>query len=177
MDRIIAGRFPNMIAAEAAASVITRQVDRSNLCLFHNNPPGQHGVLSTGGDENVDPGAEQGAPNAAGTALAAGLTAGAIGLIGGPVTALAAAGVAAYAGSLVGAESGLGDRRVSPKLPNRRPAGIILAVRITAADQEKRVIADLRSSGALDIEQASGEWLDGDWIDFNPVQEPHLVAA
>ena len=177
MDRIIAGRFPTMIEAEAAASLITRHIDRSNLCLFHNNPPGQHGVLLVGGDETADPGAEHAAGYAAGSALAAGLTAGAIGLIGGPVTALAAAGVAAYAGSLVGAESGLGDKRVSPKLPNRRPAGIILAVRIAVAAQEKRVIADLRSSGAMDIEEASGEWREGDWVDFNPVQEPQLVAA
>ena len=119
----------------------------------------------------------QGEENSAvSTAVAAGLAAGAIGMAGGPVVALAAAGVAAYTGSLIGAMGGMQDKE-SNKLPNFRPAGVILAVRIARATSEKFVIADLRQGGAKDIETAEGEWRDGDWVDFNPVQEPHLVAA
>jgi hypothetical protein len=33
------------------------------------------------------------------------------------------------------------------------------------------------SGGAEDIEQAEGEWHDGDWLSFDPVAEPHQVAA
>jgi hypothetical protein len=37
------------------------------------------------------------------------------------------------------------------------------------------VIAALRAENAADIEQAHGEWCDGDWADFNPVPAPRLV--
>ena len=176
MERIIAGRFQTKAKADAAAAAIVRYVDRTDICIFHNNPPGQHGTLMNGGAEVADPGSESVGESAAGTALAAGLTAGAIGLVGGPVAALAAAGVAAYTGSLIGGMGGMGDAQ-SNKLPNLRPAGVILAVRIARASSEKFVIGDLRSCGAEDIEQAEGEWRDGDWVDFNPVQEPRLIAA
>jgi hypothetical protein len=65
----------------------------------------------------------------------------------------------------------------SQHLPNLRPAGVILAVRIAHATSEKFVVRDLRNGGAEDIEQAEGQWRDGDWVDFNPVQEPRLIAA
>ena len=92
------------------------------------------------------------------------------------MVALAAAGVAAYTGSLIGAMGGMQDEQ-SAQLPNLRPAGVILAVRIARPGSEKFVIGDLRTGGAEDIEKAEGEWRDGDWVDFKPVQEPHLVAA
>ena len=96
MEHIIAGRFQTKAKADAAAAAIVRYVDRTDICIFHNNPPGQHGTLMAGGAEVVDPGSKSAGESAVGTALAAGLTAGVIGLVGGPVTALAAAGVAAY---------------------------------------------------------------------------------
>ena len=176
MEHIIAGRFQTKAKADAAAAEIVRYVDRTAICIFHNNPPGQHGTLMAGGAEVVDPGSKSAGESAVGTALAAGLTAGVIGLVGGPVTALAAAGVAAYTGSLVGAMGGMGNEQ-SHQLPNLRPAGVILAVRIARSASEKFVIADLRNCGAEDVEQAEGEWRDGDWVDFNPVQVPRLVAA
>ena len=177
MEHIIAGRFQTKAKADAAAAAIVRYVDRGDICIFHNNPPGQHGSLRMGGDENVDPGSEVAEVSATSTALAAGVAAGVIGLAGGPVTALAAAGVAAYTGSLVGTLGGLGEDGQSPQLPHRRPAGVILAVRIARPGNEEFVINDLRHGGAEDIEQADGEWRDGDWVDFNPAQEPRLIAA
>ena len=177
MDHIIAGRFQTKGKADEAAAAIVRYVERGDICIFHNNPPGQHGTLTMGGDEAVDPGSEAAGESATTTALAAGLAAGAIGIAGGPVTALAAAGVAAYTGSLIGTLGGLGIDEQSHPLPNRRPAGVILAVRIARLTSKELVVCDLRNYGAEDIEQAEGEWRDGDWVDFNPVQEPHLVAA
>ena len=38
-------------------------------------------------------------------------------------------------------------------------------------------IEALRAQGAADIEQAQGEWRDGDWADFNPVAAPRLVES
>jgi hypothetical protein len=88
------------------------------------------------------------------------------------VVALAAAATGAYIGSLAGAMHGLEDKKGAPQ---RRPAGVILSVRIATPRNEKRVIAALRERGAADIEQAQGEWRDGDWTDFNPIAVPQLV--
>jgi hypothetical protein len=110
-------------------------------------------------------------------AVAAGLTAGAIGALGGPVVALAAAGIGAYSGSLVGAMDGLGNHDDKPHAPQRRPGGVMLSVRITGPVDERRVIATLYAQGAADIEQAQGKWRDGDWTDFNPVAAPRLVKS
>ncbi|MEQ1515398.1 MAG: hypothetical protein ABL931_02790, partial [Usitatibacteraceae bacterium] len=167
MDHIIAGRFETKAKADAAAAAIVRYVERSDICIFHNNPPGQHGSLMADGAEESNPGMEADGKTAVTTALAAGLAAGAIGMAGGPVVALAAAGVAAYGGSLVGAMGGMQDEQ-SRQLPRLRPAGVILAVRIARPASEKFVIGDLRSNGAQDLEEADGQWRDGDWIDFNP---------
>lgn len=176
MERIIAGRFQTKGDADAAAALITQYIDSTDICIFHNNPPGQHDAIAGGGDVSVDPGAEGAGESAAGTAVAAGLTAGAIGALGGPVVALAAAATGAYVGSLAGALNGLGNHEEKPE---PRPAGIILAVRIANPENEKRVekrvIATLLAEGAADIEQADGKWRDGDWTDFNPVAAPQLV--
>ena len=58
----------------------------------------------------------------------------------------------------------------------RRHGGVILAVRLTGQNTEERVIRDLEQQGALDVEKAQGEWRDGQWVDFNPVSRPRLVA-
>jgi hypothetical protein len=177
MDRIIAGRFATKATADAVAATLFAYTAQKDICIFHNNPPGQHDVLPLGGDERVDPGAQGGAETAIGTALAAGIAAGAVGLAGGPVVALAAAGVGAYAGSLVGALNGLGDAEPQPHPPRRRPAGIILAVRVDLPAGEGQVVSDLQKGGAVDIERANGHWENGDWADFNPAEAPHMVAA
>ena len=41
--------------------------------------------------------------------------------------------------------------------------------RIIAGRFQTKHDATLRAEGAADIEQAQGEWRDGDWADFNPV--------
>lgn len=163
--------------ADVAAATIFGYVTHGDICIFHNNPPGQHGSLVNDGDRDVNPGADESLESAGTTALAAGLTAGAIGMVGGPVTALAAAGVAAYGGSLIGALGGAGEQQTSRAVPHLRPAGVILAVRIVRPTSKQRVVSDLRNSGAEDIEQAEGEWLNGDWIDYNPEKEVNLVST
>ena len=177
MERIIAGRFETKSAADAVAAALAPYVDSGDICIFHNNPPGQHDAFPVGGDEDEDPGATGADKSSAGTAVAAGLTAGAIGAVGGPVTALVAAAVGAYAGSLAGAVDGMGDHGKKPHAPHRRPAGVMLAIRIAKPEDDTRVIDALRAGGAADIEQAHGEWRDGDWVDFNPVARPHLVES
>jgi hypothetical protein len=175
MDRIIAGRFLTKDDADAAATTLAPFVDATDISIFHNNPPGQHDVLEKGGDEEADPGAKDAGSSATSTAVAAGLTAGAVGSLAGPVVGLAAAGVGAYLGSLAGAMDGMEDASKKPKGPERRPGGVILSARIADPANEQRVIETLRAHGAMDIEQAQGEWRDGDWADFNPVAKPKMV--
>ena len=177
MELIIAGRFPTKGDADAAAASMSPYVNAADICIFHNNPPGQHDAYAAGGDEDEDPGAEGAGESAAGTAVAAGLAAGAVGALGGPVVALAAAATGAYLGSLAGAMGGLGDAGGKPHASDRRPGGVMLSVRIATPVNEKRVIAALRAQGAADIERADGQWRDGDWTDFNPVAAPQLVAS
>ncbi len=175
MERIIAGRFQTKGEADAVAVLLEQYIDTTDICIFHNNPPGQHDAYALGGDEDADPNAEGAGKSAVGTALGAGLAAGAIGALGGPVVALAAAATGAYVGSLGGALQGLGEDQ--PHAPDNRPGGIILSVRIADPQNENRVIETLRAEGAADIEQADGEWSDGDWVDFDPVAIPRLVKA
>ena len=177
MERIIAGRFETKGDADVAAALIAQFAATADICIFHNNPPGQHDAFTVGGDEDEDPGTEDAGKSAAATAVGAGLSAGAIGALGGPAVALAAAAVGAYSGSLVGAMQGLGNHDDNLRAPERRPAGIMLSVRISGPTVERRVIATLRAQGAADIEQARGEWRDGDWADFDPVAAPRPVES
>jgi hypothetical protein len=174
MERIIAGRFHTKDEADGVATLLAQYVDKDDICIFHNNAPGQHDLFPGGGDEDEDPGAAGAGAAATTSAVAAGLTAGAIGSLGGPVVALVAAGIGAYTGSVAGAMNELGhDHGVRADV--RRPGGVMLSVRVADPAIELRVIEALRARSAADIEQADGEWHNGDWTDFNPIAVPHLV--
>jgi hypothetical protein len=175
MERIIAARFATVGEADAVAARMS-YIDAADICIFHNNPPGQHGVLAGGGDEDEDPSAAGAEKSAATTAVSGAIAGGAIGALGGPVVALVGAGIGAYSGSLVGAMATLGDHDDKPHPLERRPAGIMFSVRIAEPSNEKRVIATLHAEGAADIEGAYGTWRDGDWTDFDPVAVPQLIS-
>ena len=211
MNTIIAGRFGTKTDADAAAEKMHGFITETDICIFHNNPPGQHGITLFGDENTVKHEASQSnAPNSAqqmaeadasqqaekaentslATAAVAGIAVGALAVAAGPVAALAAAGVAAYTGSLAGALTGSdaeNDSTVShngtrsagtgkSQIHAFRQGGVMLAVRIANADSEARVVDALRLAGAADIEIASGEWRDGDWVDFDPLDTPKLVA-
>ena len=115
MEQIIAGRFDTFSEANAAALLLNEYIDADDICIFYNSPPGQHGVLPTGGDENADPEAEQAHNYALATGATVGVVAGAVGMFGGPIVALTAAGIGAYTGSLFGAMGGMSHKGESPK--------------------------------------------------------------
>ncbi len=175
MNRIIAGRFATKDEADGVAAQINTYVGAADVCIFHNNAPGQHDKFPGGGDEDEDPGARGAGVSAADSAIRAGLVAGAVGSLAGPVVALVAAGIGAYSGAASGAMAELGHNETSRTA--RRPGGVMLSVRIADPANEQRVIAALRAGGAADVEQADGEWSNGDWTDFDPVAAPRLVAA
>ena len=140
--------------------------------------PIESAVAQKENTENAARAEKIGVETTAATAAVAGLFVGAAALAAGPVVALAAAGVAAYTGSLAGALEGMGggtDSR-STHVPTERLGGIILALHIANPANESRVIQDLENAGATDIEWADGEWLDGDWADFNPNAAPNLLT-
>ena len=177
MTRIIAGIFEASPSADAAAQALRDAgFAADSVSIYHNNAPGQHGMLSIGGDETADPeakGAELGAAKAAvvGSVIGAGVGA----AIGGPLGAVAGAGVGAYTGAFGGALSQLGDEdKTLP--PARRPAGIMVAVRLEGGTaSEDTTVAVLRNDGAVAIEQAEGVWRNGQWADFDPLAEPQLL--
>jgi hypothetical protein len=41
-------------------------------------------------------------------------------------------------------------------------------------DDKQRIISTLKAGQAEDIELAQGIWRNGDWVDFNPIEAPHL---
>ena len=84
MERIIAARFQTVADADAVASLMS-YVDATDICIFHNNPPGQHGVLPMGGDEDEDPSAAGAGKTAAATAVYPGLAEVQSAQLGGPV--------------------------------------------------------------------------------------------
>lgn len=178
MTTIIAGMFDTIDKAEGAVGkLLDTEFGGEDVCSFANNPPGQHATFPIGGDENEDPGAVH-ADSHAGTGAAIGLgTGAAIGAVtAGPPGAAVGAGIGAYVGSLVGALHGL-EGSGTDEEPTRRPAGIVVAVRIESGNAERSAIATLQTHGAIHIEKAEGEWRDGKWIDFDPVSVPIILDS
>lgn len=176
MSTIIAGMFENIDDANNTVdSLLRRGVEQRDVTQFANSPPGQHGQLPIGGDENADPGAKHahiGALTGAGIGAGTGAAIGAI--VAGPPGSAVGAGIGAYVGSLAGALESL-DGKGSDEHPLRRPAGVVIAVRIDDAADEGRVIEVLKAENASHIEKAEGVWRDGRWEDFDPVEAPRLL--
>ena len=178
MTTIIAGMFETAAKAEqAVGTLLDGDFARQDVYSFANNPPGQHATFPIGGDENKDPGAAQ-AEGHAGTGAAAGAGTGAVvgAVVAGPPGAAVGAGIGAYVGSLVGALHGLKDSG-SDEVPVRRPAGIVVAVKIESGGDEQAAITTLRTHGAIHIEKAEGRWRDGQWTDFDPVSAPAIIES
>jgi len=176
MEKIIAGNFQTSVQADRAReALLGAGFDHRDISIYHNNPPGQHGTYPIGGDENADP-ESKGTATGAATGGLAGAAAGAAigGVVGGAIGAVAGAGVGAYAGSFGGAMVGSGDGDTSEP-PQRRPAGIMVAVR--AEDEGKRdsAIRAMKAQTPVAIEEAEGTWENGEWTDFDPVATPKLV--
>lgn len=185
MSHIIAGRFNTFPAAQKAArSLRARGFSRHKLSLFFVNPAGQHARFPIGGDVYADAGARHagsGAFTGAIIGLLAGGTLGALVYLSGVVNnfqypvlvPMFAAGLGAYLGSLAG---GL-QRTRDPAVGRERDAGVMLAVQVDDADTRGTAADVLRASGAMDIEDAEGEWRAGEWQDFDPRIGPEPSAA
>ena len=177
MTRIIAGTFDASPQADAAAQALRDAgFAAESVSTYHNNAPGQHGLLSIGGDEMADPEAKEAGTGAAKGAVVGSLIGAGVGAaIAGPLGAVAGAGVGAYTGAFGGALNRLADEEETLP-PSRRPAGIMVAVQVAGESaSEGTAIALMRDHDAVAIEEADGEWRDGQWADFDPLEAPHVI--
>ena len=186
MSKIIAGRFETQeLGLQALEALQSAGFRRDGLAIFYVNPAGQHDVYPIGGDGDDSPGA-RGAGGAAAAGGGAGALAGAaIGLAAGPVGALAGAGVGAYAGSLAGAMQGTNadseadEERAAgePRKVTERHSGVHVAVRVDSDSDEprSRAIRTLQANGAVEVEYARGQIVDGNWSDFDAREAVKLV--
>jgi hypothetical protein len=181
MAEILIGQFDERASADAAAVELRDTgVASSDVEVFMLGAPGQHdsNPEGIGGDRPADPEATAGHTGAlAGAAL--GGTAGlavataAVPLVG-PLALAAGAAIGAYAGSLAGAVNNMGDA-TKHHAPPIRPAGMRVAVRIGEGTQRALAQQVFARRGARSIEEASGRWQAGKWIDFDPKSIPHWV--
>lgn len=184
MTTIIAGRLQQQSSVEETIQELVRAgfaLDR--IASFYVNPPGQHDAYPIGGDHAVSPGAKQTDKGAA-LGVAAGAAAGfAAAPFLGPVGAVTGGLLGAHVGGLVG---GLSEMKESGEAGEHaedidnvaplRHAGLLVATAIDNTDQEDSVVRLFRAMGATDIERAEGTIENGDWVDFDPVSPPALVA-
>ncbi len=184
MTRIVAARFDTFEAAEqVAATLHGARFAPDAVSVFFVTQPGAHGNFPIGGDRTDDPAAKQSPKGAIIGAIGLGL----VGLVVG-FTIRYGLGISswvlfvttllgAYIGSLLGALIATKHRRPvrAPGRPTgRRQAGVMTAVRVEA-DTEGEAVRILRDAGGQDIEQADGQWRDGQWVDFDPVHSPVLT--
>ena len=182
MATIIAGGFDVYSKTQAALQRLREAgVAEDNMCEFRINPAGEHDQTPVGGDRDESPGAysaDRGAGKGAAIGAAIGTAAGvaATPLLG-PAGIIAGAGVGGYTGSLVG---GLGQvsQEAQPDHEDVRPAEAMIAVNVDGGSITAGELVRLfEECGARQVEQAEGEWLDGEWKDFDPVSRPQLIGG
>lgn len=182
MSRIIAARFDTFDAATGAADqLFSNGVIDKDVHVFYVNPGGRHDTYPIGGDRAVDPDSSGGGGGAIKGVVIGACLLGVVGLLlvlilswhWGVVVLFALAG--AYIGSLQGAVSGLGWRRTRRSVGAPAP-NVMLAIRIDGYDRAS-MVSILERAGGTRVEDASGQWEDGKWADFDPLAEPHEIDA
>ncbi|TDN57865.1 hypothetical protein [Paraburkholderia sp. BL10I2N1] len=169
MSLIVAARFTTFPAAEDAAQrLFNAGFVEEDVTLFFVNPCGQHGF------ETITDANARGAPKGAGIGVTIGTVVGAMVGVGifavfsaPPIVLLIAAGVSAYAGSLVGAL--VSTREASDE--ETRDSGVLVAVHVSP-DSQLDAARVLRDAGGAAIERATGRWQQGRWADFDPLKPP-----
>jgi hypothetical protein len=179
MATILAGRFQLQDEVQTAiAALQDAGFAAGRIASFYVNPPGQHDMHPLGGDQAKSPGAEdtgKGTAAGIGTGGAIGAAVGAVATpVLGPVAPVTGAAVGAYAGSLMGSMSQTDEVE---EIPDVRQAGMLLAVAVGSADEERQALDALQRLGAFNLERAQGQIVDGDWIDFDPLSLPDYVRA
>lgn len=176
MNQTITGRFDTRAHADIAASLISRYIPAKEISVaglaFAGYVTIDEPVIVSDRQDGEDD--DVAASGSFGTAITAGMAAGAVGAIAGPVVALAAAGAAAYVGSLVGALNALEDdsQQEAPAPSALVSGGITVSVRVDNPLHQSRVIDSLRANGAAEVAQVdSGQLL------AEPVVAPQVADS
>jgi len=176
MATIIAGHFQlQETALDVCEAFKAAGFEAGRISTFFNNPPGQHNVIPTGGDQPQSQGAKQ-TPEAVakgevtGAAVGAAVGAATIPLTG-PLGPVLGGLVGAHVGSLY-SFSELKEKEESGAPP--RHSGMMVAVAVDG-DEEARAIELMHQQGAQQVERAEGLIADGDWKDFDPLSVPQYI--
>ncbi len=181
MSLIVAGRFDTFAKAqEAAQHLFEHGFKKEDVTLFFVNPPGQHHHLVGGGDQIADAdskfiykGASIGAMIGAVCGASIGTTLCAVFKLPLLITVISAA-VGAYIGSLIGAMNETQNPKPGLSSTKMHQSGVLLAIHVTTKNQADATSV-LQKTDAKDIERAHGNWEQGSWSDFDPLQKPSLV--
>lgn len=153
MERIITGRFNSKQDADVVAESLTRDCPGVDIRIFHGDHPHPAHAAPTHNDNSTT------------MAVAGGLTGGLIGALGGPILALAVAGLGAYAGSKIGGAEAAEHPLTTEHHTKDR---VMMSVRTNNPEHEKHIMTTLRAGSARDIMQSAGTWQDGDWTKDHP---------
>ena len=177
MATIIAGRFLQQDdVQQAIIAVESAGFTSDRITSFYVNPPGQHDMYPVGGDRDESPGAEdsdKGSAVGIGAGGAVGATVGAFATpVMGPVGAVTGGLVGAHLGSLMGSLSKTDE---AGDIPVARHSGMLVAVAVNNPEEERRAIDTLLAAGGNDLERATGQIVNGDWTDFDPLSSPAFI--
>jgi hypothetical protein len=183
MSIIIAGHFETQEDADAAHQALAQAgFTRERVSTFYLSQAGQHDMTPIGGDNQLSPGAKE---TPAGV-LQGGATGGAIGAAIGAATIPLTGPAGPIVGGLVGAHVGslfsfskmkeAGEGEEGGRAPlEQRKAGMLVAVAFDEAGDESRAVDVLRRLGAVQIERARGNIVNGDWADFDASLPPEII--
>lgn len=184
MSRIIYGHFDHIEQVQAALEEFSRRgFSKDEYTSYYLNPPGQQGLFLIRDQVSSDAGAKDATKGAAAGAAIGGAAGLAIGTtVAGPVGAIAGAGVGAYVGSLAGAlktsHSASKEEATAEHPVAEHPGGPMIAVCADRAGVENEAISVLRKHGAQEIAGAEGEWVQGNWQDYDPrIHSDPIVKA
>ena len=183
MSIIIAGHFETQEDAAAASSALSQSgFTTERVSTFYLSQAGQHDMTPIGGDNQLSPGAKE-TPTGV---LQGGATGGAIGAAIGAATIPLTGPAGPIVGGLVGAHVGslfsftkmkeAGEHEEGGRAPvEQRKAGMLVAVAFDDAGDESRAVDVLRRLGAVQIERARGNIVNGDWADFDASLPPEII--
>jgi hypothetical protein len=183
MSTIIAGHFQTQEEADAASSALSQAgFSQERVSTFYLSQAGQHDMTPIGGDNLHSPGAKE-TPQGV---LQGNATGGAVGALVGAATAPLTGPAGPIVGGLLGAHVGslfsftkmkeAGEGEEGGRAPiEQRKAGMLVAVAFDEAGDETRAVDVLRRLGAVQIERARGNIVDGDWADFDASIPPEIV--
>lgn len=184
MSTIIAGHFQLQEELDRArVELVQAGFSEQNMSGFFLNQPGQHDMTAIGGDHVHSPGAKETPEGLAEGAVTGGAVGAAVGAattpVTGPLGAIVGGLVGAHVGSLFSfskmkekgehEDGGANEDRV-------RKSGMLLAVALADGADENAAVDAFKRIGAHHIERAEGTIADGDWVDFDPRSEPHLLT-